>query len=472
MKNILTLLIGFGMLISCTNQSRHQWQDMLKDGDLSDWNAVSNEQAFQFADGILTCRGSDGLLSYEGKTGYDNFELTAEVRTQTGANTELLFHSDADGENIPQTGYAVQLNNTYRGMEAYPDINMTGSLNRIRNVYYPVAADQEWFDLRVKVQENHIQVFVNGNKTVDYAEPENPWRPAELKNRILSEGAFGIHCKDGNTGVMFRSMKVRSLPDTTVTSLQIDKEWNRKVTRLHARNFPLIDFHVHLKGDLTLEEALDTSRQYGVNYGIAANCGLKFPITNDKQLLEYVQSQEGKPVFTAMQAEGREWVDLFSPEAVAKADYVFTDAMTWTNDQGQRMRLWIPEETHVGDPQHFMEQLVSQIEKITQEPVDIYVNPTFLPAEIEDRYDELWTDERIDRVVDALVKNGVALEINDRYELPGERILKKAKKAGVKFTFGTNNTGREIGKLKYCLEMVEALNLKPTDMWLPPLKRQ
>jgi len=471
MKNIVILLFGSFLLTFCSGPS--QWQNMLNEDDLQGWRTVNNESAFSVSDSILTCSGSDALMVYEGENGdgqFKNFELAAEVKTQRGANTEILFHTDPGKEPLAQNSYAVQLKNTYRGMEGYPDINMTGSLNQIRNVYYPFVEDGKWFDLRVKVQENHIQVYVDGEKTVDYVEPENPWRPENLNGRILSEGLFGMNCKDGNTEVNIRNLKVKSLPDAAETPLHVDKTWNRKVTRLHAQNFPLIDFHVHLKGGLKLHEALDSSRKYGINYGIAANCGLKFPITNDKQLLEYINSQQGKPVFTAMQAEGREWVDLFSPQAVAKADYVFTDAMTWTNDQGQRMRLWMPEETHVGDPQNFMEQLVSEIEGVTEEPINIYVNPTFLPEKIGDRYDELWTEERIDRVVQSLAENDVALEINARYKLPSKRILKAAKEAGVKFAFGTNNTGRELGKLDYCLKMIEELGLQPTDMWLPPVK--
>lgn len=36
--------------------------------------------------------------------------------------------------------------------------------------------------------------------------------------------------------------------------------------------FPLIDLHVHLKGDLTIEEAILKSGKDNVQYGIAANC--------------------------------------------------------------------------------------------------------------------------------------------------------------------------------------------------------
>ena len=67
-----------------------------------------------------------------------------------------------------------------------------------------------------------------------------------------------------------------------------------------------------------------------------------------------------------------------------KFDYVFTDGMTWTNPAGKRMRLWIPDEVEVGpDEQAFMDLLVSKIVGILEnEPIDIYVNPTFLPAVI------------------------------------------------------------------------------------------
>ena len=104
---------------------------------------------------------------------------------------------------------------------------------------------------------------------------------------------------------------------------------------------------------------------------------------------------------------------------------------------------------------------------IENEPIDIFVNPTFLPSRIADRYDQLWTDKRMQRVIDAAVRNGVAIEINARYKLPKEIFIKKAKKAGVKFAFGTNNGGRELGKLEYCREMITKCGLTPDDMFKP-----
>ena len=102
---------------------------------------------------------------------------------------------------------------------------------------------------------------------------------------------------------------------------------------------PLIDYHIHLKGGLTIEETLQKSRHAGITYGIAVNCGLGFPVTDDAAAEEFFKSLEGLPVFKGMQAEGREWTRMFSKETIAKFDYVFTDSMTFTDHKGRRTRL-------------------------------------------------------------------------------------------------------------------------------------
>jgi histidinol phosphatase-like PHP family hydrolase len=140
--------------------------------------------------------------------------------------------------------------------------------------------------------------------------------------------------------------------------------------------------------------------------------------------------------------------------------------MTFTDRKGRRNRIWIPEEVWVDDKQQFMDDLVAKIEAIfSQEPVDIYVNPTVLPAEIMGEYEQLWTKERMAKVVKVLADNNIALEINARYKTPKAVMIKMAKAAGVKFAFGTNNTGRDLGQLQYCLEMIQECGLTPNDIF-------
>ncbi|MHB1035850.1 MAG: hypothetical protein ACYC0Y_14515 [Pirellulales bacterium] len=241
-----------------------------------------------------------------------------------------------------------------------------------------------------------------------------------------------------------------------------------EIARLKQAGYPLVDFHIHLKGGLTIDEAVALSRSNGIKYGIAANCGLKFPITNDRDIEAFLQSMRGQPVYIGMQAEGREWPTLFSKGAIAKFDYIFTDAMTIVDHRGKRARLWIKEEVDIPDKQAFMELLVrTTVGILTNEPIDIYVNPTYLPEELAAEYDALWTPARLRKIIDAAAANGVAVEISNKYRLPKPSFIKEAKKAGVKFTFGTNNIDHNLGRAEYGLEMIKECGLVPQDLWTP-----
>src|ERR1035438_3653677 len=104
-----------------------------------------------------------------------------------------------------------------------------------------------------------------------------------------------------------------------------------------------------------------------------------------------------------------------------RSDYCFTDAMTFTDDNGKRMRIWLPDEIGViPDKQAFMEMYVKRILGVMKEPIDIYVNATFLPDQIAGEYDVLWTPERMRKVIDAAVENDVAIEINRSEEHTSE----------------------------------------------------
>jgi histidinol phosphatase-like PHP family hydrolase len=77
----------------------------------------------------------------------------------------------------------------------------------------------------------------------------------------------------------------------------------------------------------------------------------------------------------------------------------------------------------------------------------------------------------MDRVIKVLVDHHVAMEINDRRKIPSAAFIKRAKAAGVKFTFGTNNAGADdLGNLSYCIAMVEECGLTAADMWMPQAK--
>ena len=180
----------------------------------------------------------------------------------------------------------------------------------------------------------------------------------------------------------------------------------------------------------------------------------------------------GAIALRGVQGEGRKWTATFSKGALGVFDYLFTDAMTIIDHKGRNSRIYRPEEVHYDGvtKEQYMEHLVDQTVLIlTNEPADIYANPTYLPDDMQADYDRYWTDARVDRVLDVLERYGIALEINARYRIPSFDIIRRAKQRGIKFTFGTNNVDADFGRLEYCLEAVEKCGLTPDDMWFPSM---
>lgn len=450
------------------------WIALFDGKTLDGWRASENPGGFQVVDGTIAFEGARSHLFYTGpvqNADFKNFELQVEVLARPFANSGVYFHTAYQEKGFPGRGFEVQVSNTHRGGSGYVEMKKTGSLYGIRNLYKALVKDDECFKLQVAVRNGHVQIHLNGRLVVDYVEPDNPPSDPNRPRRRLSRGTFALQGHDPESKVFFRNIRVKPLPDDmpfhSVAPVQFDSV-DAQLVRLGGANYPLVDFHTHLKGGLTLEGVRQHTFRTGINHGIAVNAGLGFAITNDAGALAFLESMAGQPFFVGMQAEGREWPTLFSPAVIARFDYVFTDSMTIVDHRGQRARLWIKEEVEILDAQVFMEHLVETIVKmLAEEPVDIYANPTFLPEVIASEYDALWTRERMQRVIDAAKRNDVAIELNSRLRLPSRAFVQLAKDAGLKFTLGCNNTDSELGRAEYALGLINACKLGYPDFWMP-----
>jgi hypothetical protein len=403
---------------------------------------------------------------------FKNFALRADVMAHKGANSGIFFHTRVQDDGWPTEGFEVQVNNTALGEGTYRERKKSGSLYGVRDVYRQFVKDGEWFQLFVLVRDKRVEIRLNDMLVVDFVEPDPPVREASIPGRTLGRGTFALQCHDPGSKVFFKNLMVAALPDdlrTDPADRPAADAAYRDILSLHARNYPVVDFHVHVRGGFTMEQAMQRSRRSGIGYGCAINCGRNFPITTDAQAEAFIASMQTVPAFIGMQGEGREWVTMFSKQTIAKFDYVFSDSMTFTDDDGKRMRIWLPNEVGtITDKQKFMETYVSRtVGVIGNEPIDIYANPTFLPDQIAAEYDELWTPQRMDRVIEAAKKSGVAIEINNRYRIPSATFIKRAKAAGLKFSFGTNNTDDKFGLIDYGREMVRECRLAWDDFFVP-----
>lgn len=457
MKNLILFLgvVSF-FLASCSKTGGDEKNLLSK---RSDW---SLKNGAEIKDSLLVLTGNKAVASF-GKE-YQNFVLDLECKTSSGAIGGILVHSKMEGD-AGKGGYEVLINNNIERN----DWRKTGSLSAVRNFGKRTADNDNWFPIQIEVKGKQIKVTVNNVWVVDYTEPAQPYRISEYADRLFNKGLFAFVNYEGGE-IAFRNISVKKLADDAVSDNPSDiDEQTDDIIRLQQANFPLIDAHIHLKGGFTQDMALARFKKWGITYGVAPNCGLGFPVTNDTNIDEFLDTMRHKPFLLPMQAEGREWLTLFSKEATSKFDYRFTDALTWTDNKGRRQRIWIDEETFIDDKQQFMDMLVDRAcTIISTEPFEVFVNPTFLPDRLMPEYEQLWTPERMQRIIDACVKHNIALEINNRYKIPSARLIKQAMAGGVKFTFGTNNLApEEVGHMEYAIEMIKECGLSPNDLFIP-----
>lgn len=461
MSKLSLLIVAFSLLfmLSC-NETK---SGVLFSGSESELWSSSGDMTIE---GEVLSLSGPAAQSFLKKGNYKDFELSLEARTTTGGKGFVGIHTDQSGK-----GHRIAINNDREDPVWW---RMTGSLLSVRNLTKSFVKENEWFKMDIKVEGRLILVKINGDVVVEYIEPAAPYRTEANSKAVLSEGTFSL-VSTGPGALQFRHISVNVLDgknmDLTAQLESALDEQQDEILKLHQADFPVLDYHVHLKGGLTKERAAAQSRKTGINYAVAPNCGIGFPITNDEEIYAFLDTMRNQPFILPMQAEGREWVTTFSQEARDAFDFVFTDAMTFTDHKNRRVRLWINEEVIIDDKQKYMDMIVDKACLVLRdEPADVYVNPFFLPEAMQDQYDAFWTEKRIDKVVAALAESGKALEINARYKIPNKTTILKAKAAGIQFTFGTNNVEPEVSRLEYPIQMAKECGLTAEDMYKPKIK--
>ena len=234
---------------------------------------------------------------------------------------------------------------------------------------------------------------------------------------------------------------------------------------------PAVDYHVHIGDAISIDQAVEISKRRGIKFGLVRHAGVPghgFAVSDDGTLEAWLLSLDGKPVFKGIEAESVNWASAFSRSSIAKLDYVQADALGMPDPSGVPMQIW-RQDFRPANAEEFMDRYVDfHVQRISTEPIDIFVVPTFLPASLVPDYDRLWTPKRMRTIIEAAAKWSVALEIDCRFRVPHLRFLQMAKAAGTKFAFGSNyQTLQGIGDITYCVEMYQRLGLSPDQFFRP-----
>ncbi len=241
------------------------------------------------------------------------------------------------------------------------------------------------------------------------------------------------------------------------------------------------DLHVHTTmsdGDVPLEDVVRIAAEKGVRVGIADHVSRRNAelfVSTAARLDRYLDAVSASDVFRSAElCWGDEFSSSLPREAIARLDYLIGSNHGFRLPDGQPISPWtrsLPSPWS-SSPQEVMEITVEQLRALVSTmPIAIVAHPTLLPPallSLEPDVHAWWTEEREARFIEAIVANGVAIEISNRYRLPHDRFLIRAREAGARFSLGSDGHQREqIARLDWAVETARRVGIGEADLFVP-----
>lgn len=245
------------------------------------------------------------------------------------------------------------------------------------------------------------------------------------------------------------------------------------VTPSNDGDYPLHDLHVHASDKFSFDDIDRVAKERHFDYyGIMFNGTRPVPATDDS-IRKFFDDTKHLDCFRGMQNMRMGWTKNLSEEVYNQFDYFFMDPQMIPNGNsyGDTLEVW-EHDCYVEDLEKFMEVNLNHYKAVLEnpEPLDIFGWPLYLPPCVGRFYNEVWTKERLEYVLELIKKRGVALEINDFSQTPHEEFILMCKKAGIKFVFGSDSRDHRSFRMDFCKRIAKKCGLVESDFWKPEKK--
>ncbi|MFO0999134.1 MAG: family 16 glycoside hydrolase [Planctomycetaceae bacterium] len=180
---------------------------MFNSSDLSGWTSVSGGGWSRNGDTIIG-QARPGILLSE--RGYVDFELSLEYRLSSGGNSGVFVRvPDANprpgGEDLIEV-QLLDFSSLADDVAPYKSGSVIGFFPQVNK---PGEKQGDWNELRIVLQRDHIQTFINGELVVD-GELSEKTRTSSFTGVIATQGRIGLQQRgDGLTE--FRNVRIRDL---------------------------------------------------------------------------------------------------------------------------------------------------------------------------------------------------------------------------------------------------------------------
>ncbi len=165
------------------------WTALFDGKSLDAWTTVGNAN-WKLANGIVEANTGNGFLL--SKNAYANFEVRAEFWVDEPANSGIFLRCSNLTEITQDNAYEV---NVY---DKRPDQTYaTGAIVGVSKSNQPMLAAGKWNTYEIRAQGTHLEVTLNGVKTVD------------VQDSKFARGPIALQAAAGT--VRFRLVQIRPL---------------------------------------------------------------------------------------------------------------------------------------------------------------------------------------------------------------------------------------------------------------------
>jgi hypothetical protein len=172
---------------------------------------------WQVQDGALTRVGPGGDIITTDQ--FKNFDLTLEWKIAPGGNSGIFYRASEDTDAIYWNAPEMQVLDDARHPDGQSRLTSAGAAYGL----YPAPAGivkpaNEWNAVRIVVNGNHVEQWLNGVKVVEYDFGSPDFQAKVKDSKFAPHPNFGrnaeghIGLQDHGDQVAFRNIKIRVLP--------------------------------------------------------------------------------------------------------------------------------------------------------------------------------------------------------------------------------------------------------------------
>lgn len=196
------------------------WQLLFDGQTLNGWRAYREGEpvrGWTVEDGALIRTGPGGDTVTDRM--FRNFELSLEWKVAEGGNSGIFYRAAPGSRWIYHSAPEMQVLDDERHLDGKSRLTSAGANYGLypapRGVVRPAG---QWNRVRLVVDGNHVEHWLNGTRVVDYELGSPDWQARVAKSKFAAWPEYGkaaegfIGLQDHGDRVAYRNIKIRILP--------------------------------------------------------------------------------------------------------------------------------------------------------------------------------------------------------------------------------------------------------------------